>query len=70
MSTALAASNPDDIRQEGWMVAVHNDYRQEGKMYTFWLFAKDDKATKGEGETDGEALNQIRKKIGLPEIEF
>lgn len=59
-------SLPDDIRKEGWMVAVHNDYRQSGKLHTFWLFTKEDKAIKGEGETDQEALNIIRDQLKLP----
>jgi hypothetical protein len=38
------------------MVAVHNDYRLNGELHTFWLFTKDDRAVKGEGKTDAEAL--------------
>jgi len=26
------------LRENGWMVGVHNDYRQGGKLMTFWLF--------------------------------
>lgn len=58
-------SVPDDIRAAGWMVAVHNDYRLEGELYTFWLFTKGERAVKGEGKTDAEALNEIRGKLGL-----
>lgn len=29
-----------DLRDGGWMVAVHNDYRNNGKLFTFWLFRK------------------------------
>lgn len=61
----LSVGSPDDIRAAGWMVAVHNDYRQDGKRYTFWLFTKGERAVQGEGETDEEALNSIRKKLGL-----
>ena len=46
------------LRDSGWMVAVHNDYRQDGKLKTFWLFVKDGRAIKGEGDTDREALEQ------------
>lgn len=28
------------IRDRGWMVAIHNDYQYQGKIYTFWLFTK------------------------------
>lgn len=61
----MNASVPDDIRDAGWMVAVHNDYRLDGELFTFWLFTKGERAVKGEGKTDAEALNQIREKLGL-----
>ena len=47
------------LRAAGWMVAVHNDYRQDGKLMTFWLFVRDGIAVKGEGATDDEALAQV-----------
>ena len=62
---AAGDSVPDDIRAEGWMVAVHNDYRLRGESYTFWLFTKGDRAVKGEGRTDAEALDIVRTRIGL-----
>lgn len=30
----------DDIRAQGWLVAVHNDYLQNGEFRTFWLFTQ------------------------------
>ncbi|MDE2106740.1 MAG: hypothetical protein KGL39_56520 [Patescibacteria group bacterium] len=27
----------NELRAAGWSVAVHNDYRFNGKSYTFWL---------------------------------
>lgn len=59
--------SPDDLRELGWSVAVHNDYRNHGNPYTFWLMTKDGRALKGEGATDAEALNEIRKQIAQPE---
>lgn len=59
-SRAPEGWQPDDIRAQGWAVAVHNDYRLGGVPHTFWLFTKGDKAIKGEGRTDAEALGQIR----------
>ena len=53
----------DILRDRDWMVAVHNDYRQNGKTYTFWLMVKGETAIKGEGETDSEALKQILKRV-------
>jgi hypothetical protein len=47
------------IRARGWRVAVHNDYRQDGKDYTFWLFTQGDHAVKGEGPTDYDALKIV-----------
>lgn len=50
----------DKIRNEGWMVAVHNDYRLNGKNMTFWLFTNSDgRFVKGEGFTDLEVLEKI-----------
>lgn len=56
----VADNTPDDLRATGWTVAVHNDYRLKGKAHTFWLLTKGDRFVKGEGRTDGEALDQIR----------
>lgn len=51
----------------GWMVAAHNDYRQDGQQRTFWLFTRGERAAKGEGATDAEALNQVRALLYAPE---
>jgi hypothetical protein len=44
------------LRAAGWAVAVHNDYQQNGKPHTFWLFTKGNRCAKGEGRSDAEAL--------------
>lgn len=59
-------SRPEDIRDAGWLVAVHNDYRQSNQFHTFWLFTKGDRCVKGEGRSDAEALNRVRVELGLP----
>ena len=47
------------FRDAGWMVAVHNDYRLQGKSHTFYLFTHPSGIwVKGEAETDQEALMQ------------
>jgi hypothetical protein len=52
---------PDDLRAQGFAVAVHNDYRLNGVPMTFWLLTHPDgRYVKGEGKTDAEALNAIR----------
>lgn len=61
---ALRASSSEDIRAQGWAVAVHNDYRQGGQSYTFWLFTRNDQCVRGEGRTDAEALNWVRDQLG------
>jgi hypothetical protein len=49
-----------ELRAAGLMVAVHNDYRLNGELHTFWLFTTPDgRALKGEGKTDMEALEQV-----------
>ena len=58
-------ARPDDIREAGWMVAAHNDYRLHGEVWTFWLFTRDGRAVKGEGHTDVLALNDIRAQLGM-----
>ena len=47
----------DAMREAGWTVAVHNDYRQNEKAMTFWLFTgPDGRFVKGEAESDREAV--------------
>lgn len=48
------------LREYGWSVAVHNDYRLDGKPMTFWLFTHPGgRWAKGEGATDAEALDAV-----------
>ncbi len=55
------------LRAAGWFVAVHNDYRLDGKRWTFWLLTHDDgRYVKGEGATDEEALAEAWAKASLP----
>ena len=64
MVPTRSSASPDDIRAAGWSVAVHNDYRQNGLDYTFWLFTnRSGRFVKGEGRTDTEALDTVRKEI-------
>lgn len=60
------------IRSKGWMVAVHNDYVQDGRLGTFWLFTKGNLAAKGESfvsdyDAIKKALEEIRRidKVGV-----
>ena len=47
------------LRDLGYIVAVHNDYRQDGAFRTFWLFTHPDGHwVKGEGNSDMEALER------------
>ena len=47
------------LRENGWRVAAHNDYRIDGKDMTFWLLTHPCGTwIKGEGRTDAEALAQ------------
>jgi hypothetical protein len=52
-----------ELRSAGWMVAVHNDYHQDGKLRTFWLFTKGDRAIKGEADTDAEAIALVAEQV-------
>lgn len=47
------------LRAAGWAVAVHNDYHQDGRDMTFWLFThRCGIWVKGEGGSDMDALTQ------------
>jgi hypothetical protein len=54
-----------EIREAGWRVAVHNDYMQNGKLMTFWLFTlpKVSIFVRGEAESDVEAIAKCREQI-------
>lgn len=48
------------LRENGWLVAVHNDYRQGKKLFTFWLFTNDaGYYLKGEAESDEDAVAMV-----------
>jgi hypothetical protein len=52
-------SNLETLRFEGWRVAVHNDYQQDGEFFTFWLFTHPNGTyVKGEGRSDTEAIQK------------
>jgi len=53
------------LRADGWSVAVHNDYRQDGESHTFWMFARDGRCIKGEGRTDAQALEEVLAAEGI-----
>jgi hypothetical protein len=56
-------ASADDIRAQGWAVAIHNDYSLGGIPHTFWLFTRDGISVKGEGLSDVQALDAVRKQI-------
>ncbi len=52
----------ENLRNAGWVVAIHNDYHQNGELHTFWLMTHPNgNYLKGEGKTDCEALSQIEE---------
>ncbi len=53
------------LRNRGWLVATHNDYRMGGKLWTFWLMRKGNIAVKGEGRDDLTALAECKKQIAM-----
>lgn len=63
---ATAAMTLQRLRASGWTVAVHNDYRLNGKPYTFWLLTHSNgRWIKGEGQTDDEALAEAARAIQI-----
>lgn len=68
LNLSYGSSTPDDLRRTLLTVAVHNDYRQNGENFTFWLMTWSPKAGpaiafRGEGRTDAEALDLIREQV-------
>lgn len=56
------------MREGGWSVAVHNDYRVDGKCATFWLWTHPSgRWLKGEGQTDDVALAECLRALSLSE---
>ncbi len=54
----------DDLRAAGWTVAIHNDYRQQGKHRTFYLLTHSNGFwVKGEADSDQAALVACRDEI-------
>jgi hypothetical protein len=57
------------LRRNGWSVAIHNDYRQNGESFTFWLLVDSEGWTvKGEGNTDAEAFAEIVSKLPISDV--
>lgn len=56
------------MRDAGWLVAVHNDYRLAGVLMTFWVFTnvQTGKFVKGEAASDSQALDLcLEAAVGL-----
>ena len=52
------------MRESGWRVAAHNDYFQDGRSMTFWLFTHPSGwFVKGEGPLDLKALSQCAQQM-------
>lgn len=58
-----------ELRGMGWMVAVHNDYRERGVLKTFWLLTHpaSGRFVKGEGDDDTTALKAALRDVLLVE---
>jgi hypothetical protein len=53
------------LHDEGWTVAIHNDYIEGGRLRTFWLFTHAERGifAKGEAETNRAALEQVIRQV-------
>jgi len=52
------------FRANGWMVAIHNDYKLNGTPMTFWLLTHPSgRFVKGEGETDEIAILECQAQM-------
>ena len=54
------------LRDMGWSIAIHNDYKLNGLPYTLWLFTHPSGHwVKGEGATDEELSARADEVKGL-----
>lgn len=76
LELTLGSGCPDDLRAAGLMVSCHNDYMQAEHpggpkvRHTFWSFTLDSQrlgliAFVGEGRTDAEALDHVRRDLAV-----
>ena len=57
------------LREKGWMVAAHNDYRSGESFFTFWLLIhRNGRYLKGEGKNDDSVLAEIERRASALEI--
>lgn len=64
----MLADELEALREAGWSVAVHNDYRLLDAPHTFWLFTHaNGRWIKGEGRTDTEALAEAQSALRASE---
>ena len=59
----MEESDLEVLRKNGWRVAIHNDYNQQGEPWTFWLMthAGTKRFVIGEGLTDELALERCKE---------
>lgn len=70
---AAVAGSADNLRALGLRVSAHYDYLSENQPWTYWLFVVGGdkwpslvgRAIEGRGKSDGEALDEIRRKLAL-----
>lgn len=63
-AAAQAGMILNQLRQAGWTIAVHNDYRLQGEAYTFYCLTHPSGwHVVGEGKTDADALRICRARI-------
>ncbi len=58
----------NELRLRGWLVAIHNNYRQSGYsgVLSFWLFTHEDgRYLKAEGSNDVSCLGSILMRARL-----
>jgi hypothetical protein len=59
------------LRDLGWNVAVHNDYRQRGTLHTFWLFTCSGVEVHAEGpvEHEVEIIDSVLRQVYSIELD-
>lgn len=52
------------LRDRGWTVGCHNDYHQNGRLWTFWLFTgPNGRFIKAEAQSDAVAVACVADQV-------
>lgn len=56
-------SRPDDLLKQGWELVTHKTVLRDGSPQIVWIFSKGSRILKGEGVSDIQALDEVRRSV-------